>query len=720
MARSFVAVTAAHQHAFVARVRTGALAFIALAGVEMLARGARAEELPLSIEQLRDLPLEELLSIEVTTASLRPQALQEVPATIYVVTEDDFRAYGYRDLKDILRNLPGMEYVDPGSHLFGGQRGFSGYWDLTKLLINGREANALSSNAPFIVNQFSLSGVKQVEIVQGPASVLYGSEAFSGVINIITKDSGNSPEESSLTGLIGGGDKSSQDTNGAFHSVAKRGPLGLVLDGYIDGGRGPNDTDFLKTAEYAEVNRDIRTYLLDHGNPYRNDYRNARFNAELAYSPLSRVQIKAGALYLRTENGGGIEVPNLSYTNDDVIDEQTHFYLSGEYKFATVPVQSTLSYQHMVENFWTREQSTENTGDNPPLLAAFNVENSKLDVVNLQVDYFPSVIDNYFLTGIGMRDTRLGEPATTGSSPNDTTPGQPDSLAGRSLFPPAGYYSLLRPYLHQNRIYVYAQDQQNLWDKRIQLTAGLRYDHNSIYGNVLNVRSGISLRPLSHFTLKGLFGQGFREPRVVELFLNPNLVPARMNTWEVSLLFTPMRNLSGQVAYFQNYASKLIVPANTPNGLSPENIGEKSVAGVETLLRYQVGPLSGDLWHSYEYSIDTQPLLGTAKNKLGFGGHYTYREHLSLALRAKYTGRAQGQALDATQNQINISVPQYFTLDLNALAQDLAFAGVNWDLAFSVFNILDRRNLYVNTFTSNPSRYLADGREYFGRVTIRY
>ena len=720
MAWKFMAGTESHPNRLGLRARSRAFAMVVLGAVGLQTAGARAQETPMSVEQLSDLPLEELLKIKITTASLRSQEVQEAPATIYVVTEEDFRVYGYRDLKDILRNLPGMEYVDPGSHLFGGQRGFSGFWDLTKLLINGREANALSSNAPFIVNQFSLTGVKRVEIVQGPASVLYGSEAFSGVINIITKDAENSPEESSLTGIVGGGDKSSQDTSGAFHSVAKRGPLGLALGGYVDGGRGPNDTDFLKTAEYAEVNRDIRTSLLDHGNPYRNDYRNARFNADLAYSPISRVQIKAGVLYVRTEEGGGIEMPSLSYTNDDVIDEQTHFYLSGEYKFATVPIQSTLSYQHMVENFWTREQSTENTGDNPPLLAAFNIENSKLDVVNLQVDYFPSAIDNYFLTGVGMRDTRLGEPATTGTSTTDTTPGQPSSLVGRSLFPPAGYFSFLRPFLHQNRLYVYAQDQQNLWNKRIQITAGLRFDHNSIYGNVLNVRSGLSLRPFSHFTLKGLFGQGFREPRVVELFSNPNLVPARMNTWEVSLLFTPIRNLSGQVAYFQNYASKLIVPANTPSGFLPENIGEKSVAGVETLLRYQVGPLSGDLWHSYEYPIDDQLLLGTARNKLGFGGHYTYREHLSLALRAKYTGRAQGQALDAAQNQINISVPQYFTLDLNALAQDLAFAGVNWDLAFSVFNLLDRRNLYANTFTSNPSRYLAEGREYFGRVTVRY
>jgi outer membrane receptor protein involved in Fe transport len=342
--------------------------------------------------------------------------------------------------------------------------------------------------------------------------------------------------------------------------------------------------------------------------------------------------------------------------------------------------------------------------------------------VHGQVDYFPSSIDNYLLAGVGVRDMQIGEPAFTGISTTDTNAGQPDPLIGRYLYPPAGYFSNLRPYLKQNRIYVYAQNQQNLWSKRIQVTAGLRYDHNSIYGNILNVRSGLLVRPLANYTLRATFGQGFREPTIFELSDNPNLSPARMNTWEVSFLFTPMRHLSGQVAYYQNRASKLIVLSRgtTGRGGPPENIGEKRVAGVETLLKYQVGSLAGDLSHSYEYPIDDQPLLGMARHKVGFGGHYTYREHLSLALRAKYTSRAQGLGLDAGGNQLDIRVPQYFTLDLNALAGNLAFAGVLWDVSFSVFNILGRSNFYVNTVGPNPSRYLAEGREFFGRATVRY
>ena len=682
-----------------------------------------AQEIPLSGRSPYSLSLEELLTIKISTASLRPQEVREAPATIYIVTEEDFRRYGYRDLKDILRNLPGIDYVWPGSHLFGGQRGFSSYWELTKLLINGRDANAMTSDAAFIVNQFNLTGVKRVEIVQGPASVLYGPDAFSGVINIITKDAENSPGKSEMAGIAGGGDHSSQGGNGAFYSVAKRGPLALAFGGYAEGGRGPDFTDFIKTPQYAEVNRDIRIYLLDHGYAYRNDDRNLKFNADLAYSPMERLHLKVGAFYVKSEQGGGIEFNQLAYTNGNTIHEQMHYHASGEYGFSTVPVKATLSYHHMGEDFLNRFQSSDTTGGGmPPYLAAFNFENTTLDELNLQVDYFPSAIDNYFLAGAGMRDTRVGEPAFTGLSPSDTLPGQPSSMVGRYIYPPPGFFSNLRDVLHQNRTYAYAQDQQNFWGKSIQMTAGMRYDYNDVYGDIWNFRGGIVLHPLPNYTIRGLFGQGFREPTVVQL-INADLKPARMNFWEASLLFTPVRHLSGQVAYYQNLASDLIVIApvpGSPNGFLPQNLGTKQVGGVESLIKYQVGPLAGDLWHCYEYSIDGQPLIGSPETKLGLGSNYSFGEHLSLGLRAKYTSRAPGQALDAGGNPLSITVPEYFALDANGLAGDFQFADMSWDVSFSIFNLLDRENLYVNTLTANPSRYLAEGREYFGKVAVRF
>ena len=142
-----------------------------------------------------EMSLEDLAAVTITSATMRSQKAEEVPATVYVITDRDFERYGYRDLKDVLKHTVGIEYGDPHSWLQGGQRGFSGSWSQTKLLVNGLETNLLWSGEAYISNQFPLHNVKRVEIIQGPASALYGADAFSGVINIVTVDSENSRTE---------------------------------------------------------------------------------------------------------------------------------------------------------------------------------------------------------------------------------------------------------------------------------------------------------------------------------------------------------------------------------------------------------------------------------------------------------------------------------------------------------------------------------------------
>lgn len=304
--------------------------------------------------------------------------------------------------------------------MFGGQRGFSSLWENTKILINGLETNILSDFSAWIVRQFQLTGIKRVEIVQGPASVLYGPEAFSGVINIVTKDLDNSSPGSELAGIVGGGYRSSRDVNGAFYNLAKKDSLSLAVGAYVDGSRGPDFTNFVKTTDFTPVDSDLRAFLLDHGNPHRDEDRNLWFNADLTYSPISRLQVKAGAFYWRVQQGFGELPPAPVFTNDEYIIEQTHLYVSGEYKFATVPVKIALLYHFMLDNEYIRNNPGSPGDGSPslaPFVAAFNFENNRLNVVNLQIDYFPSFIDNYFLAGVGMRACSVSRHSREQASP---------------------------------------------------------------------------------------------------------------------------------------------------------------------------------------------------------------------------------------------------------------------------------------------------------------
>ncbi|HPQ20192.1 MAG TPA: TonB-dependent receptor plug domain-containing protein, partial [bacterium] len=124
----------------------------------------------------------------VVTASKRAQKITEAPATIYVITDKEIEQYGFVDLKDVLKLIPGMIVEDLSyGQLYGGQRGFNGVFQKTLIMINGREVNNILANEAFIGPQFPLHNVKRIEVVAGPGSALYGANAFAGVINIITK-----------------------------------------------------------------------------------------------------------------------------------------------------------------------------------------------------------------------------------------------------------------------------------------------------------------------------------------------------------------------------------------------------------------------------------------------------------------------------------------------------------------------------------------------------
>ncbi len=202
---------------------------------------------------LQEMTIEESMNVQVITASKRMQQLAKAPATTYVVTEDDIRQYGYCDLKDVLQHLPGTEYGFPQIHIQGWQRGFSGNWSMTKILINGRQVNSLFSGEAFISSQYTLSHMKQIEVLQGLASASYGAGAFIGVIDIITKNSENTEEQPDFSFALG-------SVDGVPANIGKKNTEGLKslvkwrlhrfrMDFWYSCERAPDDPDFLNAAK---------------------------------------------------------------------------------------------------------------------------------------------------------------------------------------------------------------------------------------------------------------------------------------------------------------------------------------------------------------------------------------------------------------------------------------------------------------------------------------
>ena len=172
------------------RLRTGLVwALLLGAPVSTLAQGPRV-----SLNDLAEMSLEELLRIKVTTASKKSESLLDAPAIMVVLTESDIHAYGGRSLVEVLDRTTSVFFMGTQENLQGAltMRGDAtlGANNHILVLVNGRPIQESTHGGmihPFL-RSFPLASVKQIEIIRGPGSVLYGTNAYVGVINVITKD----------------------------------------------------------------------------------------------------------------------------------------------------------------------------------------------------------------------------------------------------------------------------------------------------------------------------------------------------------------------------------------------------------------------------------------------------------------------------------------------------------------------------------------------------
>ena len=168
--------------------------------------------IPMS-EELELLKEEETVSI----ASRYEQPISQAPSNVYVITDEDIRHSGATDIPTILRRVPGLEVMQTTGADFNVSVRGDNQFRANKLLVmvDGRsiyldaQGNVFWKNLPV-----TLPEIKRIEVLKGPASAIYGFNAFDGVINIITK----SPEEMKGTTLQFGGGEVGTISSAAVHA----------------------------------------------------------------------------------------------------------------------------------------------------------------------------------------------------------------------------------------------------------------------------------------------------------------------------------------------------------------------------------------------------------------------------------------------------------------------------------------------------------------------
>jgi iron complex outermembrane receptor protein len=250
-------------------------------------RGAEASPPPVASQgpsdsrNLTELSPDELMRIEVTSVSKKPETRWRTPAAVSVVTRDDIRRSGVTTLVDALRLVPGVQVARIDSNKWAvGVRGFAS--SLTRsvlVMIDGRSVyTPLFAGTYWEMQDVLLEDVERIEVIRGPGGSLWGANAVNGVINVITRSSretrgayatvGAGTQERAQIGVRYGGASGERLTYRVYAKVFDRGPgfhpTGAEFDSWSMGQAGFRADWERGAADSVEVHGDL--YRGDAGN----------------------------------------------------------------------------------------------------------------------------------------------------------------------------------------------------------------------------------------------------------------------------------------------------------------------------------------------------------------------------------------------------------------------------------------------------------------------
>lgn len=594
------------------------------------------------LDELLDLEITELLKIKVISASKIPEAVTETPAIVRIISERQIRENGYFTLDEALADLPGFQFRDMlslNSYIF--QRGVPNQNNLILVLIDGIYINELNSGGFYGGAQYNLSNVERIEVVYGPASALYGTNAISGIINIITKDI-QTHEGLNLHALYGSFNTLSVD---AAFSYSKN-DFGLLLSAMV------------KSSSKADLaGTDGDNNWTDQIDNFENDY---SFDTKIQYKKFTaglnfqNKQISA-ATYRRSV--GTIFWDKNTLWNIRFINS----YLQHHHRFSDT---YSISSQLYLRDATVLNNSVQVVTDT----AQFGYYRPN-NLFGLESMLSANLNEQLKLTiGLVLEKEKLAsEYSITQSGSAVENPQKP-----------------LEPNMEENNLAsIYLQSDYAALTN-LHFTAGVRYDNSSVYHQVLTPRCG-SIYNTEELTIKLLYMQAFRAPKPWDYTWgngNKDLDSEHMRSIETYLAYRFDENIRVELSLYRNLAYDVLVKDIIKN--SWINEGQLSTNGVEfTFIWYssKFKPYLNYTYNNSYYGDDTN-VPEISKHNLNFGFRYAITENCIINLRANYLGRRKNydEIIQTTGREYidpalvfnsTITIPDYFGFEFQLIAKNL-------------------------------------------------
>ncbi|HYG19664.1 MAG TPA: TonB-dependent receptor [Ohtaekwangia sp.] len=531
-------------------------------------------------QDLTALSLEDLQNVKIVTASKNQMAAGQAPASVIVVTEEQIRIRGYRSLLDVLIDMPDFKIDDNAYSVSRNtitNRGIEGQQKFV-IMLDGVRLSAPANESIPIMENYPVNLAKQIEIIYGPASALYGADAMTGIINIISKKAEYTSFRTEA--LYATGDNGLH--NGTLFTSKKiLKDVLLTISGqyFYDGGidmsrKFKNDTLWdatsLKTGtfnsiygpmtpkekidnEFAMPLQAYNVYVgLSAGNFDFSFFKNySRNSSAIENTPQNAVYNK-DVFY-----GRGVSVFNARHTK--VLDKVSlvSTLTASEYKLDPLS-----NYRNMYTGMERAYKYGYSSMVRVEEQAEWRLTPRSTLVVGAVFENFYSVPESTDLQA-PVEDSRSVEGILMNTPSYYRPEGIEAKIYGVKYYNAGGY----------------TQWQQKVMNKA-DLTMGMRFDHNNRFGSTINPRMGIVWNPGANLTVKALAATAYLAPTTGSTYAtygafttldsgktyqsnffhlpNPNLKPLESSNIELSLRKYYGRNFSTTIVGYYTGVSNLV------------------------------------------------------------------------------------------------------------------------------------------------------------------
>ena len=537
----------------------------------------------------------------VVTATRLETPITELSNSVTVITAEEIERRQARTVSDVLADVPGLRLAQLGP--IGQQtsvftRGANS--NQTLVLIDGQEAmDPSTANGAFDFAHLTVANVERIEVVRGPASTLYGSNAIGGVINIITKQGAGAPRGNAR---LEGGNHGTFNQGGGFSgALGKFNASGSVMHLNTDG-------------------QDITPKRLRQGSPAilaqplpaeTDGYENLTTALKLGVDPVENVALSLTGRFTRAHSDLDLATSLLDFSSQ--VFEDPNAQSSADQYFTRAEAKGTF-----FDAFWQpklgfaysrQERSLDNPPDSISQTRQSTFDRGTREKVDLQNDFH--LFEGNVLTLGGERQRETMHETSFFDSPSAFGPFVQQGTTNAHAITKAAYL----------------QDQFRLFE-RFTGTVGGRLDDHSRFGEHPTGRmTGTYRHPETATKLSAAYGTGFRAPALFELFGqtasnfgvfngNPNLKPETSKSWEAGFEqdFLGNRLAIGSTYFHNDIANLIVCNVNTCN-----NVFNAETWGAESFLRFDVTKaLRAQTSYTYTRAVDAsknEDLLRRPKHK---------------------------------------------------------------------------------------------------------